>query len=76
MYLFILRSNIDSPSKVKALKPVLRKLKFISRWTVDTEDIDHVLRIESTVNRSESEVAGLLRSFGILCEPLPDEIQA
>lgn len=70
--LFILKSNIKSEKMVRALSPLLGKDPLIGRWSVDTEDIDHVLRIETLQKSSESEIIRRIRSYGVHCETLPD----
>jgi len=70
--LHILRTNIKTKKKVKEIKPVLNNHPFILSWTVDLEDIDNVLRIESMSDLYEKDVIGLVRKHGFYCESLPD----
>ena len=57
---------------VRSLKAVFKPHPFIDRWTVDTEDIDNVLRVEASGEVSEKEVLRLIRAGGFEGEALPD----
>ena len=70
--LHILRTDIKTKKKVKEIKPVLNNHPFILNWTVDLEDVDNVLRIESMSDLYEKDVIGLVRENGFFCESLPD----
>ncbi len=72
MKLLIFRTNIATKKKVKLLHPVFHHYDPIRRWTVDTEDVDHVLRIEAAEHVEEQEVIHLLNMKGFQCEPLED----
>ncbi len=71
MHLFIYKTDIGHTTAVQHLGLVLQRLKYIVRWTVDYEDVDHVLRIESTSN-NEEEVLLTIKAAGYQCEALPD----
>ncbi len=72
MKLLIFRTNIGTKKKVKSLHPVFQDYDPIMRWTVDTEDRDHVLRIEAAEHLEEWQVIRLLNKRGFHCEPLED----
>ena len=72
MELLIFKTDIKSKKKVKSLKPVFNSNKDIISWSVDLEDIDNVLRIESTKNLSEQDVIGLVQTNGFYIKTLPD----
>ncbi|MCX2681617.1 hypothetical protein OOZ15_16820 [Galbibacter sp. EGI 63066] len=72
MKLLIFRTDIKTKKKVKSLKPILKNQSTITEWTVDTEDIDNVLRIEAKETLTEKEVIHLLKKNGYYCEPLLD----
>lgn len=74
MKLIILRTNIKNKKKVKRIKPILNKHPHIISWSVDIEDIDNVLRIESTNQLFENEVIELIENNGFQCEDLPEYI--
>lgn len=58
--------------QVNKLKPVFQKYEQIARWTVDLEDIDHVLKVETKGDAEQSDMIKLVRDQGIYCEELPD----
>ncbi|MET2984744.1 hypothetical protein [Aureibaculum conchae] len=72
MELLIFKTDIKSKKKVKSLKPVFNGNKDIINWSIDLEDIDNVLRIESTKNLSEQDVIGLVQTNGFYIKTLPD----
>jgi hypothetical protein len=69
---FIFRTNIKSKKKAKALKPFLNGNSSITRWTVDYEDIDNVLRIEAKEYLDEDTIISQIKSYGYHCEILTD----
>lgn len=72
MEILIFKTDIGTKSKVRAISPVLNSLPVVSRWTVDTDDIDNVLRIEACGKHAEEEIITLIRSCGFQCEDLPE----
>jgi len=70
MELLLFRTDIKSKKKVKSLKPVFNNHSDIIKWSVDLEDIDNVLRIESTKNLSEQDVIGLVKLNGFYIQIL------
>ncbi len=72
MKLFILKTNIKSQVQVNKLKPVFQKYQHIARWTVDLDDIDKVLKVETKVDAEQTEMIKIVQEQGINCEELPD----
>lgn len=72
MNLLILKTNIESDSKVKAVSRLLGMNPVILDWSVDTEDIDNVLRVEARGGLKEEELIELLSASGLQYEALPD----
>ena len=72
MELFIFKTDIRTKRQIKQLKPVLESNSHISRWTIDMDDIDRVLKVETDVNSCQEELITLVKSQGIYCEELPD----
>ena len=70
MKLIIVKTNIPSKKKVKKLEPLFNEHVGILKWSVDTEDIDKVLRIEANESLEENEVASLIGQFGYSCEEM------
>jgi hypothetical protein len=71
MGVLILKTNIRYKKQVKAVAPLLNNRNGISRWNIDLEDIDKVLRIESS-NMEITEVVQLIQEAGFHCEELAD----
>jgi hypothetical protein len=72
MNLLLFRTDIKSKKRVKTIKPLLNNHPVIASWSVDTADIDNVLRIEAMDVLKEEEVIYLVRTCGFHCEVLPD----
>lgn len=73
MKIFIFRTDIKTKKKVNALKKILNNYPTISSWSIDTEDIDNVLRIEGLGNLREKDIISLIRTYGFYCDVLTDE---
>lgn len=67
----ILKTDIKDKRDVASIAPVLEQHPNIHRWNVDTDDIDHVLRIESTAIGVD-EIISKLQQVGYHGEELPD----
>ena len=72
MKLIIVRTNIRSDQEVAVIRPLLDTFAGIDRWSLDLEDIDHVLKIRASDQVSEQAIFQLIRSQGFICENLPD----
>ncbi|MFT4576241.1 MAG: hypothetical protein ACI9SI_001160 [Polaribacter sp.] len=72
MKLVILRTDIKTKKKVKKMKTVFNNHPVISKWSIDIEDIDNVLRIEAAGNLHKDDVKRLVTENGFYCEELPD----
>lgn len=70
--ILVFRTDIKTKKKVKALEPLFNKHPVITDWSVDTGDIDNVLRIEALESLRENEVIRLIRTTGFYCEVMPD----
>ena len=73
MSLIILKTNIDS-WKVPAIEPILDFHSSIESWSIDTEDIDNVLRIEAKDEFGEADAIELVNCFGFCSEPMDDNV--
>lgn len=69
--ILIFRTNIRSARDLLKVKPLLDDHPSISKWNVDTSDVDKVLRIEATALTIE-EVNQLILQAGYHCEELED----
>lgn len=72
MELLILKTNISSTKKIERLLPIFTSHPIIQRWSIDTEDIDNVLRIELTKKRTSNDIIEMIKGQGFHCETLPD----
>ncbi|MEZ4904517.1 MAG: hypothetical protein R2822_23605 [Spirosomataceae bacterium] len=69
--ILIFKTNIKTEEDKHKIAPLLDALLSIRRWTVDCEDCDCVLRIESD-NLTEDEIIKLIQQGGFTCEVLND----
>lgn len=67
----VFRTNLNDAKDVAKIKPQLNTCTTIIEWSVDLEDIDKILRIEST-QQNPDEICGMVRKAGYQCEELPD----
>lgn len=69
--ILIFRTNISSAGDLRKVRTVLDHHPSISKWNVDTGDVDKVLRIEATALTID-EVNRLILQAGYRCEELED----
>ena len=67
----VFKTNILSDEDVEKIGRVLALEGNITRWNIDRDDIDKVLRIECDQLQPEA-IIKLLRDAGFECEELPD----
>ena len=67
----VFKTNILSDEDVEKIGRVLTSESNITRWNIDRDDIDKVLRIECDQLQPEA-VIKLLIDAGFECEELPD----
>jgi hypothetical protein len=72
MEVLIFRTNISTHQQLVFLGNILTNYPVIARWTVDTEDVDNVLRIEAFNPIGESDIVQILENWGFYCEELSD----
>ncbi|MEP0984074.1 hypothetical protein [Ekhidna sp.] len=65
----ILKSNIRTTSDVEKIEHAFSQLKCIQRWTVDLDDWEHVLKIESYMLSCQN-IAVILEKIGYECSEL------
>ncbi len=66
----IFKTNIKSKLDLDMLQLLFSSNRNIFRWSVDLEDIDKVLRIESNENLNEEEIINQLNLIGFSCKEL------
>lgn len=69
--ILVFKTNVLTDKDFETISRLLALEKRIIRWSIDREDIDKVLRIESDQLDSFA-VIQLLRDADFLCEELPD----
>ena len=69
--ILIFKTNIQCDEDVNVISSHLDGLSYISKWNIDTDDIDKVLRIEATGVES-SNIIHLVKQAGFFCEELQD----
>ncbi len=72
MELLIFKTNLKTRKKVRHIKSILNRHPNIIDWTVDQEDIDNVMRIETIGSIDETDIINLMKPHGVFCEELPD----
>jgi len=68
----IFRTNIETKNNVKAITSLFKYHSSIIKWSIDLDDIDKVLKVNTTGTLNENDVKNLLSISGFHCEPLPD----
>ncbi|WP_428660088.1 hypothetical protein [Runella sp.] len=71
LQILVFKTNIKTSQDKEKITPVLEALGQISRWTVDCEDCDCVLRIEAD-GVSEQEIIEAIHGKGFECAALTD----
>lgn len=70
MEVLVFRTNIRFKKDLRQLAPVLNEAPGLHKWTVDREDADKVLRIE-TRNPDPHPIIERVTACGYFCEELP-----
>ncbi|WP_296381956.1 hypothetical protein [Winogradskyella sp.] len=66
----IFKTNIESNLDVDMIQLLFSSNRSIIKWSVDLEDIDRVLRIESNKTLSDNDIISQLKLIGFSCEEL------
>jgi hypothetical protein len=67
--ILVFKTNISCGDELERIASILSQEKSITRWTVDLEDVDKVLRIECGGMQPDA-VVEILTEAGFLCEEL------
>lgn len=67
----VFKTDIAGKSDCENIGQILKHDGRIKTWNVDQDDIDNVLRIESS-EMSPAEVIDLVTRLGYICEELPE----
>ena len=71
-HILVFKTNIQTQQQIRTLGVIFNHYSQIIEWSVDTEDVDNVLRIVPLGKLKENEIIRLIRSIGFDCEALPD----
>lgn len=71
MDILIFKTDLNNPQRINSMQSLLKNINGISRWNVDMQDCDNVLRIEAT-EVSPRAVENVLKRAGYYCEELND----
>ncbi len=63
-------TDLKTTKSIRSVSPVLNNNSMISKWTVDNEDIDNVMRIEAHNSLNEEDIVHLMKTHGFYCEEL------
>tara|TARA_R110002049_G_scaffold127846_1_gene284954 strand:- start:1207 stop:1458 length:252 start_codon:yes stop_codon:yes gene_type:complete len=66
----IFKTNIRTEQDIFIIRQILNSNPNIITWSVDMEDIDKVLRIESHKDFNEEEIITMVKLRGLYCEEL------
>ena len=70
-HLLIFKTNIETENAASEIGKLLKSNTSVINWHIDQEDIDNVLRIESSINNIK-EIITTINQAGFICEELPD----
>jgi hypothetical protein len=68
--ILIFKSNIKTQKDVEKVDRAFRKMKVIHRWTVDLDDWEKVLKVETNRKVKIDEIADLVMQLGYHCAEL------
>ncbi|WP_299550322.1 hypothetical protein [Seonamhaeicola sp.] len=66
----ILKTNIETKLAINTIKLLFNAHPGIYKWSVDLEDIDKVLRVETNHMLSKEDIIDQVKARGIYCEEL------
>lgn len=72
MNLLIFKTDIKTKKEVEVVRPLFNNHPIITDWSIDTEDIDNVLRIQVQDDLKEKEIIHLIEECGFYGEMLAD----
>ncbi|GAA3605944.1 hypothetical protein Q4Q39_11475 [Flavivirga amylovorans] len=70
MNILVFKTDIDNPHKLALINNSFAKIPEINHWSVDMEDIDNVLRVETSGDILESNIIDLLNKVHVYCQDL------
>jgi len=70
-HVLIFKTNVESEEQLQQAGLLLDATESVLKWNIDREDIDKVLRIESTLPHL-SDIMKIMVEAGFACEELVD----
>ncbi|WP_179018429.1 hypothetical protein [Winogradskyella forsetii] len=70
LQIHIFKTNIKTMLDLDMLQLLFNSNRNIIEWSVDLEDIDKVLRVDSRMNLSEKDIINQVKLLGFSCEEL------
>ena len=70
MNILIFKTDLKTKKTIKMVRPIFNNNSMITKWTVDNEDIDNVLRIEAHNGLNEEDIIFLMKTHDLYCEDL------
>ena len=71
MKIAIMKTDINTREDFRRLRNKLLRIYSVRECTIDLEDVDKVVRVVGDKIKTET-VVNKIKSFGFLCEELPD----
>jgi len=71
MEVLVFKTDIIAKADSENVAQILTNDHRIRNWNIDQDDIDNVLRIESS-EMSSTDVIELVKKLGYMCEELPE----
>ncbi|SEO21179.1 hypothetical protein SAMN05444671_0671 [Flavobacterium sp. CF108] len=69
MIISVYKTDVNTKSKLRKVKPVLNRILLGVKWNFDLDDCDKILRVESDKSYSEFLIAEL-HKIEVYCEEL------
>ncbi|TGV04071.1 hypothetical protein [Flavivirga rizhaonensis] len=70
MNILVFKTDIDNTHKLASINNFFAQIPEINHWSVDMEDIDNVLRVETSGDILESNIIDLLNKIDVYCQDL------
>ena len=71
MEVLVFKTDIIAKADSENIAQILTNDHRIRNWNIDQDDVDNVLRIESS-EMSPTDVIELVKKLGYMCEELPE----
>ena len=68
-HILIYKTNIQNEHDFHQIKDVMNNHPFVEKWSVDTEDVDNILRVVSSKN-CEKDIMKSINEIGYECTEL------